>query len=151
MSDIIPADATIASIAQAHTLNRPLRYVLNVYTHMWSCKKKFGNAFVRVGITGEGKAPHYRIEYSNDRGISIFGVYRGPGHRPFEDLGAFRANDIVLSDDPHEKAAVAAEIVNRDAPNKPDHLLQDHNWSTRAMSLEEVGLLRIELEKRGRR
>ena len=105
MSDIIPADATIASIAQAHTLNRPLRYVLNVYTHMWSCKKKFGNAFVRVGITGEGKAPHYRIEYSNDRGISIFGVYRGPGHRPFEDLGAFRANDIVLSDDPHEKAA----------------------------------------------
>jgi hypothetical protein len=118
---------------------------------MWSCKKKFGNAFVRIGLTGRGRAPHYKIEYSSDRGQSTYGVFRGPGHRPFENLGELTANDIVLSDDPREKAAVDAEIANRDAPDHPDHFLQDHNWSSRAMSLEDVGLLRMELEKRGRR
>lgn len=145
----LPSDATIRSIVCR--LNHPLRYVLNVYTHMWSCKRKFGNASVTIGATGEAKAPHYKIEYSNDRGQHLFGIYRGLGHRPFGGLGVIGFNDILLSDDPHEVIVLDAEIGERDAPKRPDHLLLDRNWSTRAMSLEEVGLLRIELGKRGRR
>jgi hypothetical protein len=146
MTDLLPADATIASLLDR--LNSPNNYIQNVFKHMWDCKKKFGDASVRIGISGEGKAPHYRIEYTNDRGTAIYGVYRGQGHKLFDDLGDSNIIDIVLSDDPNEFAEVANELEKREAPERPDHLLQAQNWSSHAMSFKEVGALRTELQKR---
>jgi hypothetical protein len=116
---------------------------------MWSCKKQFGNASVRIGITGEGKAPHYKIEYQRDSGgIATFGIYRGLGHRPFEDLGSI--DFIVLSDDPAEITEVATEIAKRETPEHPDHFVKVFSWSAQATTFEKIGALRMELQKRRR-
>lgn len=53
--------------------------------------------------------------------------------------------EIVVSDDPKEFVEISNEIKKREGP---DHLLQAQNWSSHAMSFEEVGALRTELQKR---
>jgi hypothetical protein len=84
----IPNDATIADV-----MSRPnapaTEYVRKIVEHMWDCRRQFSDPSVRIGVTGEGRAPNYRIEYTQntDGRHSIFAVYNGLSHRPVEDLG----------------------------------------------------------------
>ena len=126
---ILPRDATIENLL--NSLNKPRDYVQQVYENMWECKRANGNASVTIAITGEGRAPYYRIDYAKDGNRSFFAVYVGLGHRRRDDLGQF---DLKLLG----------------TGNWPDHLLKPDNWSSRAMSLEEVGALRAEIQKRRR-
>lgn len=43
-------------------LDDPVEYVRGVLTNMTAVKKQHGSAVVRVGTTGRGVAPHYRVE-----------------------------------------------------------------------------------------
>ena len=53
-------DAIIADIIT--NLDNPAEYVRGVFGNMLDCKKKYGTAFVRIGTTGRGIVPHYRVE-----------------------------------------------------------------------------------------
>jgi hypothetical protein len=128
----IENDATIADLL--NSLNKPREYVQRVYENMWECKLEHGNASVRIGITGAGRAPYYRIEYARDEdseGVSA--VYVGLGHRKREDLGSLDVAALFKTDS-----------------SRPDHFLNADNWSSCVMSLDEVGALRADLLKRRR-
>ncbi len=58
----LPDDATIADIAPK--LNGPKEYVRRVLENMIDFRKEHGAAVVRIGTTGTGFAPHYRIQKS---------------------------------------------------------------------------------------
>lgn len=106
----LPSDATVRDVARD-------TYARGVLDNMWHCRKKVGEPVVRIGVTGIGVCPNYRIEYVDkikDK-IKIFGTYRGSGdHSPL-----FTGNEG----------------------------LRDEHWSTETMTLEDVAQLRSELQK----
>src|SRR5258708_524536 len=87
----IADDATIADIV--NDLNAPGKYVHRVVEYMGECWRQHGAALVRIGVTGRGRAPHYLIEHQ--KSPSVFAVYRGSSHKPFEDLGERPALDLL--------------------------------------------------------
>jgi hypothetical protein len=99
--DPIPEDATIADVLGR--LNAPERYVREVLGHMWECRKQHGAASVRIGVTGEGRAPHYQIEYPNPNGSGdphVYKFYNGSSHKEISDLGQGGSpEDLMVSDD----------------------------------------------------
>ena len=123
----IPADATIAVIKGR--LRDPIEYVRRVLMNMQSCKEEHGDAVVRIGITGEGVAPHYRIE-------------------PEEGLGAPVGRELSshTSDEmERERTYILRAFYN--AYNGFSHKkqirwshkeLQDDSWSRHSMILAEV-------------
>jgi hypothetical protein len=58
---LIP-DGTIADVLT--TLSKPESYVRGMPENR--CKREHGNAASRIGITGGGVAPNYRIEFENE-------------------------------------------------------------------------------------
>jgi hypothetical protein len=56
----IPTNATIADVVEL--LSRPEDYVRGVLGNMFDYRKEHGTAVVRIGTTGTGKAPHYRVQ-----------------------------------------------------------------------------------------
>jgi len=57
----LPKDATIAVIVGR--LRDPVEFVRRVLENMKECEGRFGKpVVVRIGVTGEGVVPHYRIE-----------------------------------------------------------------------------------------
>jgi hypothetical protein len=137
---VLQSDATIADLL--NSLNKPRDYIQCVYENMWECKLEYGNASVRIGITGAGRAPYYRTEYVTEGSAlpSISAVYVGLGHRKRADLGNI---DFAL--------LFAAPAGSPEAAKAwPDHLLSPGHWSSRVMSLDGVGRLRADLLRRRR-
>lgn len=60
-SDIIPEDSTIETIWTR--LTHPDAYVRGVLSKLRVCAREHGNASVRIGVTGSGQKPYYRIFY----------------------------------------------------------------------------------------
>ena len=56
-------DATIKTVVP--TLLKPEEYVRVVIGHMSACRLKHKNAFVRIGITGQGKIPSHKVVYDD--------------------------------------------------------------------------------------
>ena len=142
--DIVAADATIRDIVGR--LNKPAEYLRRVLEHMYECKREFGTAFVRIGVTGNGRAPNYRIEYSKDSfSQRIFMVYNGISHRQIDDLGDLGEYvSDVLDDLDREPRPDDVKI------ERPDRLLQREHWSSRTMQLDDVAIVLGELRKRRR-
>lgn len=61
----LPADVLIEDIVSQ--LKKPVDYVRQVFGNMNAYKREHGAAHVRLGTTGRGLAPHYRIEPAPDR------------------------------------------------------------------------------------
>src|ERR1700675_142568 len=86
-------DTTIADIAR--TLANPKAYVRGVFENMHACKQEKGSAFVRIGTTGRGIVPHYRVSPDthqmlddevllnpqDDRWSDLFVAFNGRNHR----------------------------------------------------------------------
>jgi hypothetical protein len=68
MPKTLPHDATLASVLP--TLDKKIDYICGVLEHLYQCRAKRGNAEVLIGITGKGLRPCYRIQYSDQAGIS---------------------------------------------------------------------------------
>jgi ribulose bisphosphate carboxylase small subunit len=66
----IRKDATIREVLP--TLLRKEEYLRVVIGHMSECKKQHQNAFVRIGVTGQGKVPSHKIVYDNPDGKETF-------------------------------------------------------------------------------
>ena len=119
----LPKDARISDVIE--TLARPIDYVRGVVDHQFECKRHYGVAYVRIGITGQGIKPHYRIEYLPEQAgrpwNGVFNAYRGDNHKVM-------------------------------VPEENEDILREFHWSSRAMTFEEtqalLGALRI--AKRGK-
>ncbi|MER9687877.1 MULTISPECIES: hypothetical protein [unclassified Mesorhizobium] len=60
----LSGNATVLDVVR--TLDQPRGYVLGVFNNMHDYKRRHGSAFVRIGITGRGMMPNYRLEPTND-------------------------------------------------------------------------------------
>ncbi|MGE3477028.1 MAG: hypothetical protein AB7H70_14600 [Rhodospirillaceae bacterium] len=124
----IPTEATIADITA--TLDNATEYVRRVLANMAVCKRKYGKAFVRIGTTGRGIAPHYRV----DPGANFM--------EQMEDDAVWQAHFMAFHGRSHKQL-----------PWGFGELKGEH-WSSGKMSFEEIqsllGLLR-QSHKRVRR
>ncbi|WP_151972677.1 hypothetical protein [Erythrobacter sp. EC-HK427] len=73
---MIEPDATIGSIADK--LDNAEKFARAVLGTMHPCLKEHGNAHVRIGITGEGKAPYHKVVYDDVDGCEqLYGSFAG--------------------------------------------------------------------------
>jgi hypothetical protein len=88
-----------------HKLEHPENYVSGVLENLWHCRGEHGVASVRIGITGEGKAPNYLVEYSEEGPGSppIFGAFHGRSHKRLVEKDAVRdehwSQDVLYFED----------------------------------------------------
>jgi hypothetical protein len=123
----ISNDAIISDILP--TLDNAKDYVRRVLGNMAEYQKTHGSAFVRVGTTGRGIAPHYRVQKE----------YAGP--RPDPTAGEMVELEVMSgSADPsvyytafHGRSHKQLEWGSKE--------LQREHWSTRAMSYDDVATL----------
>jgi hypothetical protein len=74
--DVIAPDSTLEDVES--TLLDAEKLVANVLWTMGACRKENGNALVRIGITGEGKAPFHKVTFLSDDGVEqLYGSYFG--------------------------------------------------------------------------
>lgn len=75
----IAADAVVADVVG--TLIKAEDYVIRIVQELMACKSKNGSARVRIGITGEGKVPAFKILYLDEAGSEVlYKVYDGYGN-----------------------------------------------------------------------
>jgi hypothetical protein len=133
MSAILSPDATIADVLA--TLASSEGYVRGMLENMYKCKREHGTATARIGITGGGVAPNYRIEFENEGlkigaasflKIGIEGVFDGRSHR-------------------------SIEWIDEVAQEKEEVPVRDEHWSNRSMTIDDVKafLGRIRAAKKG--
>ncbi|MCJ2121945.1 hypothetical protein [Methylobacterium sp. J-077] len=90
-----PPDATIADVLE--NLEDPEGYLRQVLVTMRMCQKHYGDAWVRIGVTGKALAPSYRIDRpdassapteagAGEPGTAIFGAYGGRSHDRFTQV-----------------------------------------------------------------
>ena len=116
MTERISGDATLADVIQT-----PEDYLCAVLRHLHRCRKENGgNLVLRIGITGRGIVPHYRIDEH-----SRWKLFDNEENDNFAAVAAFNGRN-------HEPLVTEGE--------EPE-LLHDHNWSTRAMTFDEVKAL----------
>lgn len=90
MSEKIPANSTVASIWTRLTNQRD--YVAGVRHKAERCRKVHGNAYVKIGVTGSGQKPCYRVSYMTADGAEkIFGSYWDM-HEPLDNERAVNTN-----------------------------------------------------------
>lgn len=72
----IPNDATLNDVLP--TLQKPEEYVRVVLDNLYKCERDHASCNMRIGITGEGKAPYYRIDYIDEDGSEgLYGSFAG--------------------------------------------------------------------------
>jgi hypothetical protein len=84
----LPDDAILAELVERRTLNKPEAFVRQVLEYMHQCRREYGEPSVRIGVTGEGRAPNYRLEYPKE-GMPhpiVVQVYSGLSHNRLKDL-----------------------------------------------------------------
>lgn len=100
----LPQDATIADVLA--TLAKPESYVRQMLQNLYDCKRVHGNAEARIGITGGGFAPNYRVEFlhpENSFGfkIGIQGVFDGRSHKLIQWIDEIAQEDGIPVRDEH--------------------------------------------------
>ena len=74
--NVIRPDSTLVDIEA--TLLDAEKLVATVLLTMGPCRKEHGNASVRIGITGEGKAPFHKVSYVDEAGKeTLYGSFFG--------------------------------------------------------------------------
>lgn len=87
MSVSLPKDATLRDVVTL--LDKPENFVRQVVGVMHKAAKECGEVVMRLGITGTGHAPNYRIEHGED-GTPIMAI-DGANHKAWADGESFSA------------------------------------------------------------
>ena len=75
-SGLIPEDASLLDVMP--TLQKPEEYVRVILENLFKCERGHDSCSVRIGITGEGKSPYYRIDFVDKDGtVGLFGSFAG--------------------------------------------------------------------------
>ena len=127
MSQKLANDVTLQEVI--NTLDNPKEYIRRVLENMQEYKKRHGDAYVQIGISGRGISPHYRI-------------FPDPETFLLEKKAVFaKAFGNVVENKSVE------EIETQDIFNGKSHklmtkfyvnALEEHNWSTKKLHIEEV-------------
>jgi len=116
MTSKLPDDATVAEVLP--TLRNPEDYLRGMLENMMLCKREHGGASVRIGTTGLGITPHYRVEPDKDY------------------------LDVVLKDGGDiSPYFVAYHGSNHKRLDWGFDELQTSNWSAKLMTLNEIQVL----------
>lgn len=113
MTDTIPVDSTVASVWSK--LKNPRQYVAGVRQKMMTCAKQHGNAEVKIGVTGKGYQPCYRITYKVGDAEHIYGSY-WDNHHTLEREDALNQNWAKASMATDEVDSFLKEKINWQAP-----------------------------------
>jgi hypothetical protein len=120
---VLASNSTIRDVRT--DLAQPERYVRLVLANIMASEREHGPVVVRIGITGTGQFPHYRIDRREMReaiDLSIESSRREEVH--YEPIQAFNGRN-------HKPLA-----------NVPDgeevDVLREEHWSEAAMSREDV-------------
>lgn len=81
-------DATVADVLPG--LEDGEAYLRQVLATMRMCQKHYGDAIVRIGVTGKAAPPSYRIDRPDPAGdgTALFGAYGGRSHDRFTQVNA---------------------------------------------------------------
>lgn len=91
----LPHDAILADLVD-ETLANPENTVADIFGTMHACHRQYGNAFLRIGVTGTGVAPYHKIFYETDGEERLYKTYYGSGrnddsYQPAADAWSTRA------------------------------------------------------------
>lgn len=114
----IPPDSTIRDIVP--TLHGATEYVRAVFGNMADFQKEHGGAYVRIGTTGRGRVPNYRLQFAYSE-----------------------VTDFVVGEDEKYFSAFSGRTHRKLEWGSKE--LQSESWSTRVMNFAEVGTLLGEL------
>lgn len=110
----IPRDSTVATVWP--TLTHPEDYLSGVLELAERCRTTHGNAFVRIGITGSGQKPCYRVVWRRDDGTEeIFGSH-WDNHQPLDNEKAPGTNWSTRATSCDELRAL---MLGRRPPKRP--------------------------------
>jgi hypothetical protein len=125
-SNKLPKSATISVIIGR--LRDPEAYLRGVLNNMMLCKRQHGSAVVRIGTTGEGLIPHYRVEPSATELEALTPELLASTHEEVEQHSTHRLATYynAYRGTSHEKL----DWGHRE--------LQAESWSSQSMSLDEV-------------
>jgi hypothetical protein len=82
-TETIANDATIGDVLA--TLDNAEEYVRRLLSTMGAMRPQHGAVVVRIGITGKGVMPNYRIDHAGEPSRSI-SAFDGQTHKPFTDV-----------------------------------------------------------------
>jgi hypothetical protein len=121
----MPFDRHTSLEAVISSLNDPEEYFRGVLANMYKFKDKHGTAFVRMGATGKGKAPHYRIEPVRED-VSLERALQQIIADPAAFEGEDAKNYIAFHGSSHKRLAWGSGE------------LQEWNWCRDVLSIEGV-------------
>jgi hypothetical protein len=121
---MLAKDVTVEQVLQ--TLLHPERYLVGMLGNMMLAKREYGDACVRIGITGAGKAPHYRVE---------------PGESYMDATLATITDDDKKDDDLARYFVAYLGQGHKRLPWGKEQLLGSDNWSTSRTTISEVQVI----------
>jgi hypothetical protein len=107
----IPSNSTLLSV-WPH-LADPRVYVAGARHKMMTCLQKHGNAHVRIGVTGTGQKPCYRIFHKTEAGTEVVYGSFWDNHEPLENEDAVTNNWSTASMDFSEVDAFLKEQTSK--------------------------------------
>jgi hypothetical protein len=124
MTMTLSREMTIADIIDS--LMNPEDYLCGVLDNMRDWKNEHGTAYVSIGTTGQGIAPHYRVGPSSDSLESI------------KHLDLDKRDDLIEFLREYSKHCRAFHGRSHKRLDWGVLELRNQHWSTRQMSFEEV-------------
>lgn len=113
------------------TLADKEEYLRRMLDNMYKYKKEHGSAAVRIGVTGTGRAPNYRIE-PDDYGKKL--------DEQLEEIDYLKWLNVE-----RHKYYTAFNGLSHRRMNLRIHDFRDLNWTIKAMELKDVAKLLGEL------
>ena len=126
---MLARNATIADVRD--DLVKPERYVRLVLSNIVAAEREHGPVVVRIGVTGTGQFPHYRID-------------RRDRHEIFDSELTVDIPFQTINGRNHQPLAIVPEGEEAD-------ILRDEHWSNGDMTREEVMTLLGEIRRKGPR
>lgn len=142
---VLPSDSTIGDLVERSTLTQSESYVRGVLENMHACRREHGSALVRIGITGEGRRPHYWVSPElPDRDVNAA--------LDIEDLDFELLLDPTRSQEwanKHSRSFLIFDGRNHGRREEWGILeVRREHWSTRQSTLEQLAELLGELRQR---
>jgi hypothetical protein len=113
VADTVPEDSTVASVWAK--LKEPRQYIAGVRQKLMTCVSQHGNAEVKIGVTGRGYQPCYRITYKVGNVEHIYGSY-WDNHQPLGRQDAVGQNWASTSMAAYEVDSFLKEKIGWKAP-----------------------------------
>lgn len=125
--DPLPSDATLRYIVNSGRLNKPSDWICALLKNLHALPKVRGPYCVRIGLSGTGHSPNYRIEPISE-----------PEKTPEDDI----ASPFNIPETPHWAYRVALNTAyNGRGHKKLMSGLNQENWSSETNSEQEINEL----------